>query len=150
VRSRPRWYIAVFNVANFVGPALLARACFDAVGGSRDTAWALAASVAIAAFVVFQYAVLAIMLRLARGVRVRDTIRVDCVLIDAGLVSPRVSRDAWPVEKALAHLQSEVETSFDSRCVTALILVLAGKPSEQSNGTVQGLGPLGARLAFPS
>jgi anti-anti-sigma factor len=32
--------------------------------------------------------------------------------------------------------------------VTALILVLAGKPSEQSNGTVQGLGPLGARLGL--
>jgi hypothetical protein len=72
-----------------------------------------------------------------------------CDVYDA-LVSPRVYRDAWPVEKALAHLQSEADTSFDSRCVTALILVLAGKPSEQSNGAVQGLGPLGARLAFPS
>jgi HD-GYP domain-containing protein (c-di-GMP phosphodiesterase class II) len=72
-----------------------------------------------------------------------------CDVYDA-LVSPRVYRDAWPVEKALAHLQSEAETSFDARCVTALILVLAGRPSEQSNGAVQGLGPLGARLAFPS
>jgi HD-GYP domain-containing protein (c-di-GMP phosphodiesterase class II) len=72
-----------------------------------------------------------------------------CDVYDA-LVSPRVYRDAWPVEKALAHLQSETDTSFDPRCVTALILVLAGKPSEQSNGAVQGLGPLGARLAFPS
>jgi HD-GYP domain-containing protein (c-di-GMP phosphodiesterase class II) len=52
--------------------------------------------------------------------------------------------------KALAHLQSEADTSFDARCVTALILVLAGKPAEQSNGAVQRLGPLGARLAFPS
>jgi hypothetical protein len=49
VRSRPRWYIAVFNVANFVGPALFARACFDAVGGAGNTAWALAASAGIAA-----------------------------------------------------------------------------------------------------
>jgi hypothetical protein len=33
--------------------------------------------------------------------------------------------------------------------VTALILVLAGKPAQQSNGTVQnGLGQLGPRLAF--
>ena len=72
-----------------------------------------------------------------------------CDVYDA-LVSPRVYRDAWPVEKALAHLQSEAETSFDARCVTALILVLAGKPGEQSNGAKQnGLGQLGPRLAFP-
>ena len=72
-----------------------------------------------------------------------------CDVYDA-LVSPRVYGDAWPVEMALAHLQSETDTSFDARCVTAPILVLAGRPSEQSNGTVQGLGPLAARLAFPS
>jgi HD-GYP domain-containing protein (c-di-GMP phosphodiesterase class II) len=72
-----------------------------------------------------------------------------CDVYDA-LVSPRVYRDAWPVEKALAHLQAEADTSFDRRCVTALILVLAGKPAQQSNGTVQnGLGQLGPRLAFP-
>jgi HD-GYP domain-containing protein (c-di-GMP phosphodiesterase class II) len=66
------------------------------------------------------------------------------------LVSPRVYRDAWPVEKALAHLQAEADTSFDRRCVTALILVLAGKAAQQSNGTVQnGLGQLDPRLAFP-
>jgi putative nucleotidyltransferase with HDIG domain len=72
-----------------------------------------------------------------------------CDVYDA-LVSPRVYRDAWPVEKAIAHLQCEAETSFDPRCVTALILVLAGKPSETSNGTAQGFDPLGARLVFPS
>ena len=105
VRSRPRWYIAVFNVANFVGPALLARACFDAVGGTSDTAWALAASAGIAAFIVSQYAVLAIMLRLARGVRVRDTIRVDCVLIDAGLVSlGAVAAALWEINQGLVAL----------------------------------------------
>jgi HD-GYP domain-containing protein (c-di-GMP phosphodiesterase class II) len=67
------------------------------------------------------------------------------------LVSPRVYRDAWPVEKALAHLQSESETSFDPRCVTALILVLAGKPAEHSAEAARnGLGSIGPRLAFPN
>jgi hypothetical protein len=66
VRSRPRWYIAVFNIANFVGPALLAGACFDAVGGTGDTSWALAASAGIAAFVISQYAGL----RSGRSIRV--------------------------------------------------------------------------------
>ena len=105
VRSRPRWYIAVFNVANFVAPALLARACFDAFGGAGETAWALGAAAGIAAFVACQYAVLAIMLRLARGVRVLDTIRVDCVLIDAGLVSlGAVAAAFWEINQGLVAL----------------------------------------------
>ena len=49
--------------------------------------WTLGALAAIATFLVVQYAVLATMLRLARGVAVRDTVRIDCVLIDAGLLS---------------------------------------------------------------
>jgi hypothetical protein len=86
---------------------------------------------------------------LSEGELSLDTrIMTVCDVYDA-LVSPRVYRDAWPVEKALAHLQAEADTSFDARCVTALILVLAGKPAEQSNGAVHGLGPMGARLAFP-
>jgi diguanylate cyclase (GGDEF)-like protein len=105
VRSRPRWYIVVFNVANFVGPALLARACFDAVDGPTDRQWALASLCAVAAFIVVHYGVLAAMLRLARGVRVADTIRVDCVLIDAGLVSlGAVAAALWEVNEALVAL----------------------------------------------
>ena len=42
-----------------------------------------------------------------------------CDVYDA-LVSPRVYRDAWSVEKALAHLQSETDTRFDARCVTSV------------------------------
>jgi diguanylate cyclase (GGDEF)-like protein len=105
VRSRPRWYIVVFNVANFVGPALLARAVFDALAGSTDHEWALAALAAIATFMVVHYGVLALMLRLARGVSVRDTVRVDCVLIDAGLVSlGAVAAALWEVNQALVAL----------------------------------------------
>ena len=75
------------------------------MGGTSDTAWALAASAGIAAFIVSQYAVLAIMLRLARGVRVLDTVRVDCVLIDAGLVSlGAVAAALWEINQGLVAL----------------------------------------------
>jgi diguanylate cyclase (GGDEF)-like protein len=105
LRSRPRWYIVVFNVANFVGPALLARASFDALHGSTDRDWALAALTAIGVFVAVHYGVLASMLRLARGVRMLETIRVDCVLIDAGLVSlGAVAAALWEVNEALVAL----------------------------------------------
>ena len=87
IRTRVAWYIALFNAANFVGPALAARAVFDAVETGGRGSWTLAALAAIVTFLVVQYAVLATMLRLARGVTVRDTIRIDCVLIDAGLLS---------------------------------------------------------------
>jgi HD-GYP domain-containing protein (c-di-GMP phosphodiesterase class II) len=36
------------------------------------------------------------------------------------LVSPRVYRDAWPVERALNLLREEAGTGFDPRCVAAL------------------------------
>jgi diguanylate cyclase (GGDEF)-like protein len=105
IRSRPRWYIVVFNVANFVGPALLARASFDAVHGPTDREWALAALAGIGAFMFVHYGVLAAMLRLARGVRIADTVRVDCVLIDAGLVSlGAVAAALWEVNEALVAL----------------------------------------------
>jgi len=105
LRSRPRWYIAVFNVANFVAPALFANACFHALGGQTDTAWALAATAGIAAFILTQYSVLAVMLRLARGVRIRETVRVDCVLIDAGLVSlGGVAAALWEINQGLVAL----------------------------------------------
>jgi diguanylate cyclase (GGDEF)-like protein len=105
VRSRPRWYIVAFNVANFVGPALLARICFDALRGTSDQGWALAAVVAIAVFVVVHYVVLAAMLRLARGVPVRETVRLDCVLIDTGLVSlGALAAALWEVNEALVVL----------------------------------------------
>ena len=104
-RSRPRWYIVVFNIANFVGPGLLSRACFDALDGSTDRDWTLAALAAIGVFITVHYGVLAAMLRLARGVRLLDTIRVDCVLIDAGLVSlGAVAAALWQVNEALVIL----------------------------------------------
>jgi diguanylate cyclase (GGDEF)-like protein len=105
IRSRQRWYIVVFNVANFVGPAMLARACFDGLHGPTDREWAFAALVAIAAFMAVHYGVLAAMLRLARGVRIADTLRIDCVLVDAGLVSlGALAAALWEVNEALVAL----------------------------------------------
>ena len=87
-RARPPWYIVVFNVANFVGPAVAGRGVFDAVDASGlDPSLPVAAIAGVAAFVGVQYVVLATMLRLARRVRFADTMRPDCILIDAGLVS---------------------------------------------------------------
>jgi HD-GYP domain-containing protein (c-di-GMP phosphodiesterase class II) len=87
-----------------------------------------------------------------RGLQAEDLdlatrILAVCDVYDA-LVSPRVYRDAWSVEKALAHLRGEADTSFDARCVTALVLVLAGRPAEETNAAQQnGVGQLGRRLA---
>jgi len=47
-----------------------------------------------------------------------------CDVYDA-LVSPRVYREAWSHESALALLRDESGTAFDPRCVTALENVLA-------------------------
>jgi diguanylate cyclase (GGDEF)-like protein len=104
-RTRVRWYIVVFNVANFVGPALAARAVFDALAGPTDADWALGALAGIGAFITLQYGVLAIMLKLARGVRFRDTVRLDCVVIDSGLISlGAVAAALWETNPGLVAL----------------------------------------------
>jgi diguanylate cyclase (GGDEF)-like protein len=123
VRSRPRWYIVLFNVANFVGPALVARACFDALRGTTDQEWAFAALVAIAAFITVHYCVLAAMLRLARGVRIRETIRLDCVLIDSGLVSlGALAAALWEVNEALVVLTlAPLALAYRSLAIPGLI-----------------------------
>jgi putative nucleotidyltransferase with HDIG domain len=45
------------------------------------------------------------------------------------LVSPRVYRDAWPVERALGLLREEAGTGFDPRCVAALERIVGGAPA---------------------
>jgi diguanylate cyclase (GGDEF)-like protein len=87
LRRRSDWYILVFNVCNLVAPALLARAVFDAVDESSAAGWTVGAALAVLAFLLLHYGLLATVLHLARGVRAADTIRADCVLIDAGLLS---------------------------------------------------------------
>ncbi len=87
LRTRVSWYIVVFNVANFVGPALAARLVFDQIAAAGAGSWTVGALAGIATFLVLQYGTLAVMLNLARGVPIRDTVRFDGVLIDAGLLS---------------------------------------------------------------
>ncbi len=46
-----------------------------------------------------------------------------CDVYDA-LVSPRVYREAWSHERALAQLRAEASTRFDARCIEALARVV--------------------------
>jgi putative nucleotidyltransferase with HDIG domain len=55
----------------------------------------------------------------AEAISLPARIMATCDVFDA-LVSPRVYRDAWPVERALTLLRAETGTSFDARCVEAL------------------------------
>jgi hypothetical protein len=67
-----------------------------------------------------------------------------CDVYDA-LVSPRVYRDAWTHEDALALLHKDTGTAFDERCVAALERVLA----RESESRVVQLPMRGAALAAP-
>jgi len=87
VRARVSWYIVLFNAANAIAPALAARALYDGVSAAGDARPALAACAAVLTFLALHFGILATMLRLARGVPVRGTVRLDCLLIDAGLLS---------------------------------------------------------------
>jgi putative nucleotidyltransferase with HDIG domain len=59
-----------------------------------------------------------------------------CDVYDA-LVSPRVYRDAWSHEAALALLREETGTAFDGRCVAALEAVLAREQAEPQIATLR-------------
>lgn len=59
-----------------------------------------------------------------------------CDVYDA-LISTRVYREAWPVERALALLHGDIGTAFDERCVLALEQVLRREgvfPALQATG----------------
>jgi two-component system response regulator RpfG len=53
-----------------------------------------------------------------------------CDVYDA-LISPRVYRDAWTHEQAIALLREQTGEVFDHRCVAALERVLARERNEQ-------------------
>jgi HD-GYP domain-containing protein (c-di-GMP phosphodiesterase class II) len=60
-----------------------------------------------------------------------------CDVYDA-LVSDRVYRAAWPVERALRLLRDESGTAFDSRCVDALERVVGmSEPEAVAVGDLQ-------------
>ena len=62
--------------------------------------------------------------RVAGEISLEARILAVCDVYDA-LISPRVYRDAWPRERALALLRSGSGSEFDVRCVDALERVLA-------------------------
>jgi PAS domain S-box-containing protein len=73
IRERYPWYIHLFNVANYTLSALVAWLAVQAVGGGADLRFALSGLAAAASFVVVNHALLAVMLRLARGHGFRES-----------------------------------------------------------------------------
>jgi HD-GYP domain-containing protein (c-di-GMP phosphodiesterase class II) len=60
----------------------------------------------------------------ASELRLDTRILTVCDVYDA-LISPRVYREAWSHEQAIALLREETGSAFDPRCVAALESVLA-------------------------
>jgi two-component system, cell cycle sensor histidine kinase and response regulator CckA len=73
LRERYPWYIHLFNLANYTLSALVAWLAIEAVGGGTDLTFALSGLAAAASFVVVNHALLAVMLRLARGHGFRES-----------------------------------------------------------------------------
>ena len=88
LRRRTDWYILIFNTCNLSRRPWSPGPCSTPRTGS-SAGWAAGAALGLLAFLLLHYGLLAGVLHLARGVRLRDTIRLDCVLIDAGLLARR-------------------------------------------------------------
>lgn len=85
-------------------------------------------------------------------ISVEAQILAVCDVYDA-LISPRVYRDAWPHERAIALLRSAAGTEFDARCVAALEGVLArsaSSPARHPSAARAGVGYAAASEAFLS
>jgi diguanylate cyclase (GGDEF)-like protein len=123
LRTRSDWYVALFNLCNYVAPALLARAILDVVDGTSAAGWTLGATAALASFLVLHYGLLAAVLRLARGVGLRETVRFDCVLIDAGLLSlGAIGAALWADSPGLAALTLlPIALAYRSLAIPALV-----------------------------
>ncbi len=73
-KERYAWYIAAFNVSNYLLNALLALVTFNLLIGSSDLAdWAAAALAAAVIFVASNHALLAAVLKLGRGHSLRSS-----------------------------------------------------------------------------
>ena len=107
VKARYPWYIQSFNIANYIISALavwtITNAAWDVEGGEPAPMGALAA--AVAAFVFVNHALLAAMLKLARGRGLREsglfgreTLAIDVVLAAQGPVLVAL----WYVDPFLA------------------------------------------------
>ena len=73
VRERYPWYMPVFNMANYALPALMAKVIVAAGPQTPGAVWAGFVAIATIAFTLVNHAVLAGILRLARGETLRQT-----------------------------------------------------------------------------
>jgi signal transduction histidine kinase len=73
LRQRYPWYIAVFNVANYVLNTIAASAVFAGLAGSSAPSWAAGGFAAALTLVVTNHLLLAFMLRLGRGHALRES-----------------------------------------------------------------------------
>jgi putative nucleotidyltransferase with HDIG domain len=87
-------------------------------------------------------------------ISLESQILAACDVYDA-LISPRVYRDAWPHERALAMLRQGAGLQFDARCVVALERVLrrdetAGRAARRAGAERAASGYAAASEAFLS
>jgi diguanylate cyclase (GGDEF)-like protein len=73
MREKYPWYMPVFNMANYALPALLAKVIVAAGPQTPGAVWAGYVAIATIAFTLVNHAVLAGILRLARGESIRQT-----------------------------------------------------------------------------
>jgi two-component system, cell cycle sensor histidine kinase and response regulator CckA len=112
IRERYPWYIHLFNIANYTLSALVAWLAVQAVGGGTDLSFALSGLAAAASFVVVNHALLAVMLRLARGHGLRESglfspagLGVELVLAGLGVaLGAFASSNPWILPVLIAPL----------------------------------------------
>ena len=73
IKRRLPWYIALFNIANYVCAALAGAAVAEHIGTGSDARFALAGLAAAVAFVAVNHILLALMLKLGRGHSFRES-----------------------------------------------------------------------------
>ena len=112
LRERYPWYIHLFNVANYTLSALAAWLAVTAIGAGDDLRFALAGLVAALTFVTVNHSLLAVMLRLGRGHRFRESglfspsgLTIELVLAGMGVALGAIaSFNPWLLPALLAPL----------------------------------------------
>ena len=111
LRYRYPWYIQAFNIATYLLNALAAWAVFHAIAGDDALAasWRSAAATALAAatFTVLNHALVALVLRVARGIGLKDSgiLAWDSMATDATLLCVGAGMAAmWVVNPLLVVL----------------------------------------------
>ena len=113
LKKRYPWFVQTFNIVNHTLNVLAAWFVADVIRtalGGGDAAWALAGLAACTTYVATNHVVLAIMLRLARGHRLKESglfslesLGTDLVLAAVGLAVVAFAREnAWLIPAAIA------------------------------------------------